>query len=572
MSSRSESLRSLIRAARLGRDERRQLGLSVFFGWATIMAGVGLLATSGYLISRAAQRPEILSLTAAITAVRGFGVVRALFRYVERLVSHDLALRVLARLRTDFYAALAPLGLAALGVRRRGDLLARFIADVDSLQDFYLRALAPPLVALLVIIAAGTVAALMLPLAAAALVVCLLSAALAVPLLGARVAASSGRRQAGARARLTEELLEALEGSVELAVAGRSRERVARIDDASRTLTRLGLRDAAAGAGATTLQMLWVGVTLMMILLVAIPAAHRGWLSGVLIAALVMLALGAFEGLQPLPLAARRLQGCAAAASRLQELTALRPAVADPPAPLALGGEPPTLSVEHVSFAFERGERVLDDVSLTLSHGCRVALTGPSGTGKSTLSELLVRFADPSSGFIKLGDTDLRTLTLDQVRRSVVLVAQDAHVFTTSVRENLMLARPSATEPDLWAALRAVCLEDFVLALPHGLDTLVGEDGSQLSGGQRQRLTVARALVSDARFVVLDEPTAQLDDETAAALIDGVACAAGDRGLLVITHRLRDVAGFDEVYELRDGRLRRLGLGCDDGSRCLSLG
>jgi thiol reductant ABC exporter CydC subunit len=555
MSVHDGSWSKLANAATLEHGEHRRLGLSVFLGWATVMAGIGLLATSGFLISRAAQRPEILELTAAITAVRGFGVARAVFRYAERLVSHDLALRVLARLRTGFYSALAPLGVAALGERRRGDLLARFVADVDSLQDFYLRALAPPLVALMVILAAGITAAIMLPLAGAVLIVCLLSTALVVPLLAAGLAASSGRRQAGARARLTEELLEALEGSVELAVAGRAQERVTRIDGASRKLTRLGVRDAVAGAGATTLQTLCVGATVMAVLLVAVPAAHGGRLSVVLIAALVMLALGAFEGLQPLPLAARRLRGCAEAASRLQDLTSLTAPVTDPASPRALSDEPSTLSVEHVSFAFAGGENVLDDVSLTLAPGCRVALTGPSGTGKSTLSELLVRFADPSSGMIKLGGTDIRRLTLDDVRRSVVLVAQDAHVFTTSVRENLLLARRCATEPELWAALRAVRLEEFVRALPLGIDTLVGEDGGQLSGGQRQRLTVARALVADARFIVLDEPTAQLDDETAAALIDSVAQAAGERGLLVITHRHAEVAGFDELYELRDGRL-----------------
>lgn len=555
MSAQGGSWGRLASVATLEGGEQRRLGLSVFLGWATVMAGIGLLATSGYLISRASQRPEILELTAAITAVRGFGVARAVFRYAERLVSHDLALRVLARLRTGFYAALAPLGIAALGERRRGDLLARFVADVDSLQDFYLRALAPPLVALLVILAAGVTAAIMLPLAGVVLVGCLLIAALAVPLLAARLASSSGRRQAAARAHLTDELLEALEGSVELAVAGRAHERVRRIDAASRKLTRLSVRDAAAGAGATTLQTLCVGATVMAVLAAAVPAAHGGSLSVVLLAALVMLALGAFEGLQPLPLAARKLRGCAEAANRLQDLTSLTPLVADPAVPLALSDEPATLSMEHVSFAFEGGENVLDDVNLALAPGCRVALTGPSGTGKSTLSELLVRFADPSAGAIKLGGTDLRGLRLDDVRRSVVLVAQDAHAFTTSIRENLLLARRDATEPELWEALRAVSLEEFVRGLPLGLDTLVGEDGGQLSGGQRQRLTVARALVADSRFIVLDEPTAQLDDETAAVLIDSVAQSAGERGLLVITHRLREVAGFDEIYELRDGQL-----------------
>jgi len=544
--------------ARLQQGEWRKLALSVLLGWGAVIAGLGLMATSGFLISRAAQRPQILALTGAITAVRGFALARALLRYLERLVSHDLALRVLARLRTGFYAALAPLGPAALGGRRRGDLLARFVADVDSLQDLYLRALAPPLVALLVILAAGIAAAIMLPLAGAVLTVSLLVSAVLVSSLALLVAAGTGRRQAAARAALTDELVEALEGSVELAVAGRAPERVARIDAAGRRLLRIGLRDAFAGAGATTLQSLCVGATVLALLLAAIPATRHGRLSVVLLAAVVMLALGAFEGLAPLPMAARRLRACAEAARRLDELSSLAPVVSDPPRPRPLPADPQTpLVVEHVSHSLPDGRALLVDVSLTLTPGCRVAVTGPSGTGKTTLAELLVRFADPQNGAVRLGSTDLRQLALDDVRASVILIAQDAHVFTTTVRENLLLARRSAGEQELWAALAAVRLDSFVRTLPQGLDTLVGEDGDDLSGGQRQRLTVARALVSDARFIVLDEPTAQLDQRTAAELLAGIDAAAGTRGLLVITHRTAEVAGFDAIHELRDGRLAR---------------
>jgi thiol reductant ABC exporter CydC subunit len=547
---------ALWRVARLRHGEGRRLALTVILGWATVISGVGLLTASGYLISRAAQRPLFITLMVAVTTVRAFGLSRAVFRYLERLASHDLALRVLARLRTGFYAALAPLGARALEERRRGDLLARFVADVDSLQDLYLRALAPPLVALLVILTTAIAAAVMLPAAGLVLAACLVAMALLVPTLTAAAAAGAGRRQAPARARLADELLEALEGSVELALAGRAQERAARIDRASQRLIRLGVRDALVGAGATTLQALGGGVAVMAVLIVAIPAVRTGALSAVLLAAVVLLTLGALEGLAPLPLAARRLSASGQAASRLADISALEPAVSDPPAPRLLpAGAALALRLEHVSVRFSDGTRALDDVSLTLEPGARVALTGPSGAGKTTLAELLVRFADPQAGTVMLGGIDLRELALDEVRASVVLIAQDAHVFTTSVRENLLLARREACEAELWAALRAVALDEHVRSLPAGLDELVGEDGGLLSGGQRQRLTVARALVSDARFIVLDEPTSQLDGPTAAQLIEGVAQAAGDRGLLVITHRSAEVAGFDTVYELRNGRL-----------------
>jgi ABC-type transport system involved in cytochrome bd biosynthesis fused ATPase/permease subunit len=367
------------------------------------------------------------------------------------------------------------------------------------------------------------------------------------------------RARGGGAARLADELLEALEGSVELALAGRARERAARIDHASRRLIAVGVRDALAGAGATTLQALGGGVAVMAVLIIAIPAVRAGALSAVLLAAIVLLTLGALEGLAPLPLAARRLQASAQAATRLADISSLEPAVSDPAAPRALPRTPGlALSLERVSVRFADGTRALDEVSLTLAPGARVALTGPSGSGKTTLAELLVRFRDPQAGTVRLGGADLRELALDDVRASVVLIAQDAHVFTTSVRENLLLARPGAGEAELWAALRAVALEEYVRSLPAGLDELVGEDGGLLSGGQRQRLTVARALISDARFIVLDEPTSQLDGPTAAQLIAGVAQAAGARGLLVITHRTAEAAACDTIYELRAGRLAPL--------------
>jgi thiol reductant ABC exporter CydC subunit len=564
------SYASLLAAARAGGAERRRLGLAIALGFGAVVASGGLLITSGYLISRAAQRPEVFVLSVAIVGVRAFAIARALSRYGERLASHDAALRLLGRVRASFYRRLAPLVPGDLGDRsgayggrgvvgpRGGDLLSRFVGDVDALQDLYLRALAPPVVAALAVCAATLTAWLILPAAGTVVFVCLLLAATVVPALAAGLASASGRRQAPARAALTAELVETIEGAAELAVAGRAQERVARLSAADGRLAALARRDGVAAGAATALGSAAAGGSMVAVLLVAIPAVHGGALAGVLVAALALLVIAAFEGLAPLPLAARRLRACAEAASRLEELCEREPSVRDPARPRALpgGGD---LVVEAVSARYTPAEPwVLERASLRVSPGRCVVLTGPSGAGKSTLAQLLVRFRDPDAGSVRIGGVDLRELAQDDVRRAVAIAAQDAHLFNTTLRENVLLARRDATEQELWAALAAAGAADWVGALPDGLDTLAGEDGGALSGGERQRIALARALLSDARFLVLDEPTAHLDAATARAVMRDIAMGAGERGVLAITHGEIGVDLFDELLELRDGTLYKV--------------
>jgi len=554
----SGSYASLVAAARAGRTERRRLVLAVALGFGAVVASGGLLATSGYLISRAAQRPPVLALSVAIVCVRAFAISRALLRYSERLASHDAALRLLGRVRANFYRRLAPLVPGDLGGGSGGDLLSRFVGDVDALQDLYLRALAPPVVAALTICAASLTAWAILPAAGPVVFVCLLLTATVVPALAALLASSCGRRQAPARAALTAELVETIEGAAELAVAGRARERIARLRAADGRLARLARRDGVAAGAATALGSAAAGGSVVAVLLVAIPAVHGGALAGVLLAAIALLVLAAFEGLAPLPLAARRLRSCAEAAGRLEELCARRPSVRDPVRPRALPGEG-ELVVEDLSARYTPEEPwVLEHVSLRLAPGRRVALMGPSGAGKSTLAQLLVRFRDPDAGSVRIGGVDLRELSQDDVHRAVTIAAQDAHLFNTTLRENVLLARREASEEALWGAFEAAGAAEWVRTLPDGLDTLVGEDGGALSGGQRQRVALARALLSDARFLVLDEPTAHLDAATAASVMRAIVTGAGERGVLVITHSELGVELFDEVLELRGGELRTM--------------
>ena len=549
--------RSLLRAAHAGRAESRRLLLSVLLGWGAVLAGGGLLIASGYLISRAAQRPEILALSVVIVLVRGLAIARAVSRYGERLASHDAALRLLGRLRATFYRRLAPLVPGDLGGPRSGDLLSRFVGDVDVLQDLYLRALAPPVVAALTIAATTIAAWLLLPAAFPALIACMLVAAVAVPALAASLAASSGRRQAHARAALTTEIVETIDGAAELAVAGRGDERVARLHAADGDLASLARRDALAAGTATTLGSLCAGLAVITVLLAGIPAVDSGALAGVLLAALAFLALAAFEGVSPLPAAARRLRACAEAAYRLDALVDREPTVRDPAVALQLpcAGD---LVLEDVHLRYGPDQPwVLDGIDLRLAPGRRIALLGPSGSGKSTIAHLLVRFRDPDAGRVSIGGAGVAELAQDDVRRAVVLAEQDAHLFNTSIRENIMLARRDASEQDLWRALEAAGIAHWARALPDGLETLVGEDGGLVSGGQRQRIALARALLADARFLVLDEPTAHLDEVTAQQVIHDILTRTGDRGVLVITHSDIALDQYDEVLELRAGRITR---------------
>lgn len=541
--------RALLALALPQRGERARLALSVALAAAAAAAAIGLLATSGYLISRAAQRPPILMLMVAIVGVRAFGIARAALRYGERLASHDLALRQLARLRVRFYRGLAPLVPGALGARS-GDLLSRFVADVDTLQDVYLRVVIPGFVSLLVIAGAALAASLMLPAAGLTVLAALTLAALLLPWLSSTAVARAARRQAPARARLTSELVESIDGASELALAGRSAERVGRLRRSDAVLARIARGDALAVAGAQVAGGVLAAAGVLALLLVAIPAVHAGTLGGVLLAALVFLLLAAYDSVLPLSASARALRMSATAAGRLREIALARPAVADAAAPARLSGAG-ALCAEGVGFRYAPGlPWTLEGTDLRIAPGEHVALTAPSGAGKSTLAELLVRFHDPDHGRVTLDGVDMRELTQRQIRGAVVLCAQDCHVFNTSIRENLLLARRDASEDELRAVLAAVELDEWAAGLPQGLETLVGRDGELMSGGQRRRLALARALLADGRFLILDEPTAHLDGELAARVMHNVQRVCDDRSLLVITHDTTALEDFDRVLSL----------------------
>jgi ATP-binding cassette, subfamily C, bacterial CydC len=529
----------------------RHVALSAGLGVLAVAFGVGLMTAAGYLISRAAEQPPILSLTVTIVAVRFFGLARPIARYLDRVASHDVALSALGRIRARFYERIEPLAPGQLEGYRRGELLGRMVGDVDSLQGLYVRGLTPLLVALVVGASCVALTGVFLPAAAAILALGLVLVGGAVPALTAALNRAAGRRQGAVRSDLTAELVELLRGAPELVVYGREAETLARIRERSDELARLGRRDGLAAGVAEGLSILIAGLTVVGVLAVATEAS----VDRVLVATIALLALASFDSVIPLRAAGAELSATIAAGRRVLELVDRKPSIRDPAAPRSAPRRPAAVALEGVTARYAQGAQpALNDFDLTIEPGTRMALVGPSGAGKTTVTNLLLRFLDPEQGRVTIAGRDVRELRQSDVRRNFALAGQNAHVFNSTIRANLSLARPGATDAELEDALRRARIHEWVASLPDGLDTLVGEEGTKLSGGQRQRLTVARALLSDAPVLVLDEPTAHLDAETAELLVRDILAAADDRSVLLITHRPEGLDLVDEVVELAPPR------------------
>jgi thiol reductant ABC exporter CydC subunit len=430
------------------------------------------------------------------------------------------------------------------------------VGDVDALQSLYLRGLAPPLVAVATGAVAVGVAAAIIPAAAAILLVGLLVGGVGVPAVAARVGSAAGSRRAQAQGHLTSELVELLRGAPELVVYGREDERLARVQEADHELAGLARRDAVAAGLADGSSIVVTGLTVVAVLAAAVSAHAAGDLDRVLVAVLALLALASFEAVAPLTQAARELSATLASGRRVLELTDREPAVHDPAEPAPAPPARPVVTLDRVRARYVLDEPpALDGVSLTLEPGRRLALVGPSGSGKTTIVNLLLRFLDPEEGRVTIGGRDLREYRQEDVRSTIAVAGQDAYLFSSSIRENVRLARPAATDAEIEDSLRRAGIWAWIDALPERLDTFVGEEGQELSGGQRQRIALARALLADAPVLVLDEPTAHLDPETAEQVVGDMLSAADGRTVLLITHRPEGLDLVDEVVVLDGGRI-----------------
>jgi thiol reductant ABC exporter CydC subunit len=546
----------LLRLALGSRPLRGRLLLAVAAGAAATGCGVALLAVSGFLLARASQHPGILAISAAVVAVRALSAGRGVSRYVERLASHDAAFRILAGVRVRIYRRLERLAPAGLAEFSSGDLLARLISDVDATQDLFIRGIAPPLAAALV--GAGSVVACLLVLAPAGAVLAagLLVAGIGVPLLAARVARSAARRIAPVRGHLAARLTDLLAGSADLHAYGAQETALASVTAADADLTGQAGRNAVVSGLSAGLSSAIAGLTVWGVLLLGVVATAEGTLTRVPLAVLTLTALASFEAVTALPAAAVQLGQARVSARRIATVLDAPDPVHEPSVPRPLPAAPVSVRMRGAKVCYQPGgPAALDGIDLDLPPGRRVALTGPNGAGKSTVASVLLRFAGLTAGTVTLNGHDLASYCADDVRTRIGGCPQDPHVFDASLRDNLRLARPGATDEQLAEAAARVRLLDWIESLPLGWDTQVGPHGAALSGGQRQRLALARALLADPELLILDEPTAHLDPGMRSALLRDLLAATAGRTLLLITHDLDGLDEFDQVIVLDGGKV-----------------
>ena len=543
------------RLLKLSLSRWKWMTASVLLGAATIGSSLGLLSASGFIIATAALQPSIAELQLAIVGVRFFGIARGVFRYLERILSHQTTFRLLAKLRIWFYEELEPLAPERLLYFKSGDLLARIISDIETLQQFFLRVLSPPLVAMIISLCAGFFLARYCPTLTWVLIIGLVLAGFLLPWWIQALHRGTGQRLIQTSGQYQSTLIETLQGSADLLGLNADQNQIERLGEINNRFLALQRKSNQLQSLGETLSGLIIQLTIATALIVSIPLVNKGSLSGVDLTVIVLAVIASFEAVLPLPDALQNLERSLAAGRRLFEITDAESVVKDPSNPLP---RPASfdLQVDTISFQYEgQGIPALAKLSFQLpERGC-MAIVGPSGAGKSTVVNMLLRFWDPDTGRILLGGNDLRSYNLSNLRSWMAVLSQNTHIFNGTIKENLLLARPDADNELLIESTQRAQLHDFVMTLPETYETWVGEGGVQLSGGERQRLALARVLLKDSPILILDEPSANLDTLTEQALFASLREVIAQRTTILISHRLVAMELVNQILVLHNGRL-----------------
>ncbi|MBN2044738.1 MAG: thiol reductant ABC exporter subunit CydC [Anaerolineales bacterium] len=548
-------MRTILRLLGFLREPWRLVALAVSLGWATTVSWIALISTSAYLISYAALHPSVAELQVAIVGVRFFGISRAVFRYLERVVSHTVTFRVLAEMRVWLYEKIEPLVPAGLEDQRSSELYSKIAGDIETLQDFYVRVVAPPLVAILSSMAVlwflGSLSAQM----ALVLLVFQVITGVAAPLAARKLGAASSRVIGKGRETLANLIVDGVQGSAEIQVYGLQGRYLSKFLEIRQRIKRAERAQNRIQSAMAALVVLGINLATFFLLMIAIPMVNQGGLDGKLLAVIVLGTLASFEAITPLPNAFQNLTESIQVGEGLFELADRSIPVIETGIRTVSSGEV-DLRIKNLTFTYRPNTLpVISGFNLDLPQGKKVAILGPSGAGKSTIINLLLRLWPFDQGEIRLSGVDIQEYSLENLRRVFGYVPQNPFIFNTSLSENVRVGRPHATEEEIFLALEKAGLGLFVEGLPDGLETMTGEFGVMLSGGQRQRLALARALVRDAPIYLLDEPTENLDAVNAELVLNTFLDQLSDKSVLMISHRFLWLEKLDEILVMQDHRV-----------------
>lgn len=542
---RSESV-ALRRCLSMLQVSRSGFALSLLLGVTALGAAIALGGTAAWLIARASQQPPVLYLTVAATSVRLFGVSRALARYLSRLASHKVALTGMDNLRNNLYDELAAAPGTKLSTLRRGDLMTRAGADVDEVGNVVVKTLLPALVAAIVGVGTVGVITIISPAAGVILALSLVVSGIIAPALIARSVRLAESQGADARTDIAATSLAILEGATELSMAGTLERARHSLDRAEGELSAALARSSRLSAFARGLDVCAMGVAVIGALLIAIPQTTSGALAQVLLAVIVLVPLSSFEGVAELTPAAAQLVRSAQAATRICSLLDEEA----PAQPHDVPEGPTVIEARDLAIGWPSGPTLVTGISLTLRPGSSLAIVGPSGIGKTTLLATLTGIIPPKSGSALINGVPAWGADRDQLTSRITMTAEDAHVFATTIYENLRVARASLTRDEASELLARAGLAQWVQSLPDGLDTVIGSGGTTVSGGERRRLLMARALAAPAPIMAVDEASEHLDAATADRLMETLLTRSPDRATLVVTHRLSALDQADQVIVL----------------------
>ena len=526
--------------------------LAAFVGFLTIGSSIGLLMTSAYIIAKAALHPSISELQVGIVGVRFFGISRGVFRYAERLISHEVTFSILAKFRVWFFKSIEPLVPSKTEKFTSGDLLSRVVADVESLEHIFVRVISPPLVATFVGILIFVIFSFYNILLALIFIIPYSLAGIGVPLFTYKLSSKYGKRMIALRTRLTELTIDGIEGKRDLIAFQKSDEHKTEFNNVNSELVFLQRKMKLISGLNESLIGLLMNIAVILVFIAATPFVKAGAFNGVHLSVLTLGTMAAFEAVLPIPLALQYLKNSIVAGERVFQI-ADKKTEEKTYADKKLNGD--KIEFSDVVFSYRDNEAVLKKINLKLNRKEKIAIIGGSGAGKSSIINLLLNFWKVDDGKITMDNINYNTLSGESIRNAFSTIPQKVFLFSDTIKGNLLLAKPTATDEELWSALRKAELEELVKSLPEKLDTWIGNQGKQLSGGEKKRMAIARAILKDAPVFICDEITADIDAINERKIVNTIHSITNNKGLLFITHRLVDMEKFDSIYLLEKGEI-----------------